>query len=133
MERQSQDAHHVLPNKNGGWDIKKTNAKRASRRFDTKKEAIEAARVMSKNEGTELIIHDKNDLEEIPETLAATKTKSTPPKTKPATPKPQLTPHTSTAKSAGLDILDVLLMIAVLLGVGLVVYFWYLGLFTVVE
>jgi hypothetical protein len=115
MERQELTTHHVLPNKNGGWDIKKTNAKRASRHFSTKKEAIDAAKIICENEGTELVIHDKTAVEET--TLK---------------PQPIIEKRTtvSTKEKAALSAMDYALIIAVLLGVGLLIYFWSLGVFT---
>lgn len=51
---------HVVPNKNGGWDIKRSGAKRASGHFDTKKEAVSHARELSRKHRTELVIHNKD-------------------------------------------------------------------------
>jgi len=58
----SRKTHHVVPNPHGGWDVKKSNSKRASRHFPTKKEAEEWGRKVSKNQGTELVIHRKNGI-----------------------------------------------------------------------
>ena len=33
--------HHVVPNPNGGWDVKRENAKRSSGHYDTKQEAMD--------------------------------------------------------------------------------------------
>lgn len=52
--------HHVVPNSNGGWDIKKGGAKRSSGHSDTKKEAVDRAREISRNGGSELIVHNKD-------------------------------------------------------------------------
>lgn len=52
--------HHVVPNPDGGWDVKRENAKRSSGHYETKKEAMEAGRRMSINQGTELIPHRKD-------------------------------------------------------------------------
>ena len=52
--------HHVVPNPDGGWDVKRENAKRNSGHYDTKQEAMEAGRRMSINQGTELIPHRKD-------------------------------------------------------------------------
>ena len=52
--------HHIVPNSNGGWDVKRENAKRSSGHYETKKEAMEAGRRMSINQGTELIPHRKD-------------------------------------------------------------------------
>ena len=52
---------HVVPNPNGGWDVKQDNARRASVHFDNKQDAIKRAREISKNQGTELVIHNKDE------------------------------------------------------------------------
>lgn len=55
------DEHHVVYNGVlGKWDIKKDNAQRVSGRYDTKDQAMYAARQMSRNQDTELIPHLKN-------------------------------------------------------------------------
>lgn len=51
---------HVVPNSDGGWDSKKGGAERASKHFDTKKEAEQYSRELSRNEKSELIIHKKD-------------------------------------------------------------------------
>lgn len=49
---------HIVSNPNrGGWDAKRPNADRASKHFDTKKEAMEWSRDLAKREGLELIPH----------------------------------------------------------------------------
>lgn len=53
----SRDEHHVVPNPNGGWDVKRDGADRASVHTDTKQQAVDIGRKISKNQGTELIIH----------------------------------------------------------------------------
>lgn len=50
---------HVVPN-NNGWSVKNGGAKRASKSFDIKKEAIDYGRELSKNRKTEFIIHRKD-------------------------------------------------------------------------
>ena len=59
-ERMARKEHHIVPNANGGWDVKRENAKRSSGHYDTKQEAMEAGRRMSINQGTELIPHRKD-------------------------------------------------------------------------
>lgn len=54
------DTHHVVPNPAGGWDVKRGGADRASGHFDTKREAIDRGRQVSRNQGTELRIHNQN-------------------------------------------------------------------------
>lgn len=55
----SYNQHHVVPNKDGGWDVKKTGAKRATAHTKTKQEAVDIARKISENQHSELLIHDK--------------------------------------------------------------------------
>lgn len=52
--------HHVVPNSAGGWDVKKGGAAKASRHFDTKKEAEEAGRAISQNQKTEFVVHGRD-------------------------------------------------------------------------
>lgn len=52
--------HHIVPNENGGWDVKRNGADRASVYTDTKQEAIDKGRVISRNQATELVIHNKD-------------------------------------------------------------------------
>ena len=52
------NTHHVVPNPNGGWDVKRGGAKRATSHHKTKKEAIDSARVTSRNQKSELKIHN---------------------------------------------------------------------------
>ncbi|HWQ43058.1 DUF2188 domain-containing protein [Desulfosporosinus fructosivorans] len=51
------DTHHVVHNTNGGWDVKRGGGQRSSGYFDTKKEAVDAGREISRNQGTEFLIH----------------------------------------------------------------------------
>ncbi|WP_407557878.1 DUF2188 domain-containing protein [Winogradskyella sp. 4-2091] len=51
---------HVVPNSDGGWDSKKGGAKRASKHFETKKDAVDYSRALSKKQKTELVIHKKD-------------------------------------------------------------------------
>lgn len=52
--------HHVVPSSKGGWNIKKGGASRASAHFDTKKDAVDRAREISRNQKSELVIHNLN-------------------------------------------------------------------------
>lgn len=56
----SREEHHVVPNPKGGWDVKRNGADRASGHFDTKKEATDWGRDVSRNKKTELVIHNKD-------------------------------------------------------------------------
>ncbi|MBC7088485.1 MAG: DUF2188 domain-containing protein [Tissierellales bacterium] len=53
-------SHHVVPNKDGGWDVKKSGSQKASYHADKKAEAEKVAREISRNQGTELVIHGKD-------------------------------------------------------------------------
>jgi hypothetical protein len=52
--------HHVVPDADGGWNVRRGGAERASGHFDTKAEATERAREISRNAGTELKIHNRD-------------------------------------------------------------------------
>ena len=52
--------HHVVPNPEGGWDVKRDGAERASAHRDTKQDAVDAGRTISQNQGTEFVIHNKD-------------------------------------------------------------------------
>ena len=54
------DSHHVVPNPDGGWDVKRGGTGRASGHFDTKQEAVDRGREISRNQGTELRIHNRD-------------------------------------------------------------------------
>jgi len=54
------DEHHVVPNPDGGWDIKRNGAQRSSGHFDTKQDALSRGREISQNQRTELVIHKKD-------------------------------------------------------------------------
>ncbi|NRR90928.1 DUF2188 domain-containing protein [Winogradskyella undariae] len=51
---------HVVANPDGGWDSKREKAERASKHFETKKEAMDWSRQKSRSEGSELIPHKRN-------------------------------------------------------------------------
>lgn len=52
--------HHVVPNSKGGWDVKRNGSERASIHTDTKQNAIERGRLVSQNQGTEFVIHNRD-------------------------------------------------------------------------
>lgn len=54
------NTRHVVPNHGGGWNSKKGRADRASKNFDTKKQAEQWSRDLSRKEGSELVIHKKD-------------------------------------------------------------------------
>ncbi len=52
--------HHVVPNSGGGWKVKKGGSTKSSRNFERKEDAVEYAKSVAKNQGSELVIHKKN-------------------------------------------------------------------------
>lgn len=56
----SRKTHHVVPSPNGGWNVKRGGAERASIHTNTKQQAIDAGRQISLNQGTEFVIHGQN-------------------------------------------------------------------------
>ena len=55
-------SHHVVPNPNGGWDVKKGGASKASVHFERKNQAMEAGREISQNQKTEFVIHNRHGI-----------------------------------------------------------------------
>lgn len=51
---------HVVPNPDGGWDVKGAGAKKATVHTDTKKAAVDIARNIARNQHTELITHGRD-------------------------------------------------------------------------
>ena len=51
---------HVTPHPQGGWQVKREGANRATVRTNTQREAIDIGRSISRNQGTELFIHGRN-------------------------------------------------------------------------
>lgn len=56
----SGDQHHVVPNPDGGWDVRRSGSERASGHYDTKQEAVDNGRTISRNQETELVVHNLN-------------------------------------------------------------------------
>lgn len=55
------NTHHVTYDKQADdWKVTRGGADRAAGRFDTKQQAIDAAREISRNQNTELKIHNKD-------------------------------------------------------------------------
>ncbi len=53
-------SHHVVPAANGGWNVKVSGGERAIKHTDTKQEAVDRAREISRNQQTELVIHNRD-------------------------------------------------------------------------
>lgn len=54
------ESQHVVRSQNGGWDVKKSGAPKATKHFATQDEAIEYGKNIAKNQKTELYIHAKD-------------------------------------------------------------------------
>lgn len=57
-KKQGPDTHHIVPNSGGGWDVRRGGSKRATSHHGTKRNAIDAGREVSRNQGTEMRIHN---------------------------------------------------------------------------
>ena len=53
-------SHHVVPDSDGGWNVRRSGAERISGHFRTKADAVDAGREISRNQRTELFIHGKD-------------------------------------------------------------------------
>ncbi|ESY07322.1 DUF2188 domain-containing protein [Mesorhizobium sp. RSR565B] len=60
VSKRGQETHHVVTNPNGGWDVKRGGSARASGHFDTKQAAVDYGREVSRNQHTELRIHNQD-------------------------------------------------------------------------
>ncbi len=55
------EGRDVVPNENGGWDVRKPGASRSSAHEDTQRQAIDRAREIVRNAGGgEVRIHGRN-------------------------------------------------------------------------
>ena len=55
----SKPGQHVVPN-GGKWSVRRAGSSKASGTFSTQKEAIERARDVARNQGTEVFIHGRD-------------------------------------------------------------------------
>jgi hypothetical protein len=58
--RRGPETHHVVPHSSGGWDVRRGGAERASGHFERKQQAVDFGREVSRNQQTELRIHNQN-------------------------------------------------------------------------
>ena len=52
--------YHVTPHPNGGWQVRREGAERASSRHDTQAEALDRGRELAKQARSELVIHRRD-------------------------------------------------------------------------
>lgn len=50
---------HVVP-RDGKWAVRRVGADRITRKFATQREAVQAAREIARNRGTELYVHGRD-------------------------------------------------------------------------
>ncbi|TBY33683.1 DUF2188 domain-containing protein [Rhizobium leguminosarum] len=60
MPKKGPDTHHIVPSPSGGWNVERGGGERASSHHDTKREAVAAGREVSRNQGAELRIHNRD-------------------------------------------------------------------------
>jgi len=53
-------SHHVVPASQGGWNVKRAGSGKAVVHTGTKQQAVDLGREISRNQGTELVIHGKD-------------------------------------------------------------------------
>ncbi len=51
---------HVVPNPNGGWDVKAERAKKATKHFDNQMDAYKYAQQIARNQRTEAFLHGRD-------------------------------------------------------------------------
>ena len=56
---QKKSSQHVVP-KDKGWAVQRAGSSRATRVFKRQSDAIEAAKQIARNQGTELVIHRRD-------------------------------------------------------------------------
>lgn len=56
----ARNSHHVVPNPDGGWNVKKGGSRKANKHFDRQSDAIAWARHVSRNQRSELVIHRRD-------------------------------------------------------------------------
>lgn len=54
------NSHHVVPTSQGGWNVKRAGSDKAVVHTGTKKQAVDLGREISRNQGTEFVIHGKD-------------------------------------------------------------------------
>lgn len=58
--RRGPPSHHVVPDGDGGWNVKRGGADRASKNFENKADAIDWGREVSRNQHTEFRVHNRD-------------------------------------------------------------------------
>jgi hypothetical protein len=53
-------SHHIVPDPDGGWNVRKGGSAKASKHFEKKDAAITWGRQVSRNQQSELVIHRRD-------------------------------------------------------------------------
>jgi hypothetical protein len=53
-------SYHVIPSDSGGWEVRREDARRSTRHFTRKTEAVEYGRQLATRAGSELVEHAKS-------------------------------------------------------------------------
>ena len=91
-------SQHVVPRGNK-WAVRKGGAEKVTRRFDTQREAIDAARGIARNQGGEVFIHVGTAASD-----SATPTATTPPRRAASTVWPTCPPRTTSTEARKLPV-----------------------------
>jgi len=60
IEKKSHHSYHVSPDSKGGWTVRKGGSHRASKRFEEKKDAVDWALRVSRNQRFDFVLHRKD-------------------------------------------------------------------------
>jgi len=60
MSHKGPKTHHVVPEPHGGWNVRHGGSDQASSHHDPNREAIDTGREVSRNQGTEFRIHNRD-------------------------------------------------------------------------
>jgi hypothetical protein len=55
-------SHHVVPGRDGGWNVIRGGATRASKHFKNKSDAVSWARNTSRIQGSEFVVHKRDGI-----------------------------------------------------------------------
>lgn len=67
----SRVTQHVAPHLDGGWKVRRGSSLRATKRFETREEAITYGRKVSRRQGADLYIHGRDGMVQEKETFIA--------------------------------------------------------------
>ena len=59
-KKEATRTYHLVKRSDGKWEVKFAGGQKAIKLFDTQKEAIEYSKVMAKNQGGSMLVHNSN-------------------------------------------------------------------------